>query len=43
VVGPWEGSKPRQILLDADEAEHVMAVLRAEDGDGTAGDEIEGD
>ena len=28
VVGPWEGSKPRQILVDADEAEHVLAALR---------------
>jgi S-DNA-T family DNA segregation ATPase FtsK/SpoIIIE len=43
VVGPWEGSKPRQILVDADEAEHVMAALRAEGGDGIVGDEIDGD
>ena len=32
VVGPWEGSKPRQILVDADEAEHVLAGLRVEGG-----------
>jgi S-DNA-T family DNA segregation ATPase FtsK/SpoIIIE len=40
IVGPWEGSKPRQILVDADEADHVLAVLRAQErmGDGTAGD-----
>jgi DNA segregation ATPase FtsK/SpoIIIE, S-DNA-T family len=43
VVGPWEGSKPRQILVDADEVEHVMAALRLEGGDGTMGDEIDGD
>jgi len=29
IVGPWEGSKPRQILLERDEAEQVIAVLRA--------------
>ena len=33
VVGPWEGSKPRQILIDADEAEHVLAALRAGESD----------
>jgi S-DNA-T family DNA segregation ATPase FtsK/SpoIIIE len=42
VVGPWEGSKPRQILVEADEYEHVLAGLRMqEDGhldDTTAGD-----
>jgi len=43
VVGPWEGSKPRQILIDADEAEHVMAALRADGGDESVGDEIDGD
>ncbi|MBN1632095.1 MAG: DNA translocase FtsK [Thermoleophilia bacterium] len=31
IVGPWEGSKPRQIMVDADDAEHVLAVLRAEE------------
>ena len=41
VVGPWEGSKPRQILVDADEAEHVMAALRLEGDGGTAGDELD--
>jgi S-DNA-T family DNA segregation ATPase FtsK/SpoIIIE len=31
IVGPWEGSKPRQILVEADEFEHVLATLRGED------------
>jgi DNA segregation ATPase FtsK/SpoIIIE, S-DNA-T family len=43
VVGPWEGSKPRQILVDADEAEHVLAALRAGEDAGRMGDEIDGD
>ncbi len=43
VVGPWEGSKPRQILVDADEAEHVLAALRAGESAGGMGDEIDGD
>jgi S-DNA-T family DNA segregation ATPase FtsK/SpoIIIE len=43
VVGPWEGSKPRQILVDADEAEHVLAALRAEGAGASAGDDFEGD
>ncbi len=43
VVGPWEGSKPRQILVDADEAEHVLAALRLEGGDTTVGDDYQGD
>ena len=43
VVGPWEGSKPRQILIDADEAEHVLAALRAGEDPGSMGDEIDGD
>jgi S-DNA-T family DNA segregation ATPase FtsK/SpoIIIE len=43
VVGPWEGSKPRQILIDADEAEHVLAALRAGESAGSMGDEIDGD
>ena len=43
IVGPWEGSKPRQILIEADEVEHVMAGLRLEGGVGSAGDEIDGD
>ncbi|OFW60551.1 MAG: hypothetical protein A2133_11845 [Actinobacteria bacterium RBG_16_64_13] len=36
IVGPWEGSKPRQILIDPDEFEHVLGALRAEEhfGDG---------
>jgi hypothetical protein len=43
VVGPWEGSKPRQIMVDADEVEHVLAALRVEAGGGSVGDEFEGD
>jgi DNA segregation ATPase FtsK/SpoIIIE, S-DNA-T family len=43
VVGPWEGSKPRQILVDADEAEHLLAALRLEQGGGRMGDETTGD
>jgi DNA segregation ATPase FtsK/SpoIIIE, S-DNA-T family len=43
VVGPWEGSKPRQIMVDADEAEHVLAALRMEGGDVDTGDEFEGE
>ena len=31
IVGPWEGSKPRQILVEPDESEHVLAGLRAEE------------
>ena len=43
VVGPWEGSKPRQIMVEADEVEHIMATLRAESGGATAGDETYSD
>jgi S-DNA-T family DNA segregation ATPase FtsK/SpoIIIE len=43
IVGPWEGSKPRQILIEPDEAEHVLAVLRAEEHDHTVGDATYGD
>jgi S-DNA-T family DNA segregation ATPase FtsK/SpoIIIE len=43
IVGPWEGSKPRQILIEPDEAEHVLAVLRAEERDHTVGDATYGD
>jgi S-DNA-T family DNA segregation ATPase FtsK/SpoIIIE len=43
IVGPWEGSKPRQILVEPDEAEHVLAVLRAEERDRTMGDATYGD
>jgi S-DNA-T family DNA segregation ATPase FtsK/SpoIIIE len=43
IVGPWEGSKPRQILVEADEAEHVLAVLSAEERDRTMGDATYGD
>ncbi|MFH0915525.1 MAG: DNA translocase FtsK [bacterium] len=40
IVGPWEGSKPRQILVEPDEFDHVLTVLRAGErlGDETAGD-----
>ncbi len=43
IVGPWEGSKPRQILIEADDLDHVLAGLDGapllDDGDdGTAGD-----
>ena len=31
IVGPWEGSKPRQILIESDEYEHVIAALKAEE------------
>ena len=30
IVGPWEGSKPRQILVESDDVEQVMAALKAE-------------
>jgi len=36
IVGPWEGSKPRQILVDPDEFDHVLSVLRAEERMGDA-------
>jgi S-DNA-T family DNA segregation ATPase FtsK/SpoIIIE len=39
IVGPWEGSKPRQILVEADEYEQVLAVLRAEERDHTGEDD----
>jgi S-DNA-T family DNA segregation ATPase FtsK/SpoIIIE len=40
IVGPWEGSKPRQILVEADEFEHVLAALKNDEypEDGTIGD-----
>lgn len=31
IVGPWEGSKPRQILVDSDDYEQVLATLKAEE------------
>ncbi len=31
IVGPWEGSKPRQILLSKDELEIALAGLRVEE------------
>ncbi|MCL5735378.1 MAG: DNA translocase FtsK [Actinobacteria bacterium] len=35
IVGPWEGSKPRQILVDADDFDPILAALRVEaDADG---------
>ena len=39
IVGPWEGSKPRQILVEADDVEHVLAALQAEDGPAGVGDD----
>lgn len=40
IVGPWEGSKPRQILIEPDEFEHVLSGLRdaEESGDAPRGD-----
>jgi S-DNA-T family DNA segregation ATPase FtsK/SpoIIIE len=40
IVGPWEGSKPRQIMVEADEYDHVLAALKTEGfpEDGTIGD-----
>jgi S-DNA-T family DNA segregation ATPase FtsK/SpoIIIE len=40
IVGPWEGSKPRQILVEADDLEHVLAGLDRvpADDDRTVGD-----
>ena len=35
IVGPWEGSKPRQIMVEADDLEHVLASLDAGGGDPT--------
>jgi DNA segregation ATPase FtsK/SpoIIIE, S-DNA-T family len=43
VVGPWEGSKPRQIMVDKDEADHVLAALRLESGNYGPGDETYSD
>jgi S-DNA-T family DNA segregation ATPase FtsK/SpoIIIE len=30
IVGPWEGSKPRQIMVESDEVEQVLAALKVE-------------
>ena len=40
IVGPWEGSKPRQILIAPDEFEHVLAAMTGEGpfGEGTGVD-----
>lgn len=41
IVGPWEGSKPRQIMVEADDLDHVLSSLDgapADDDDGTVGD-----
>ncbi len=40
IVGPWEGSKPRQIMVEPDEVDNLLTVLRAEEDheDGEAGD-----
>lgn len=32
IVGPWEGSKPRQILVERDDIDRVLAALSVEDG-----------
>jgi S-DNA-T family DNA segregation ATPase FtsK/SpoIIIE len=39
IVGPWEGSKPRQILIEPEEFEHVLSGLRSAEafGDATSG------
>jgi S-DNA-T family DNA segregation ATPase FtsK/SpoIIIE len=34
IVGPWEGSKPRQILISKDELESILAGLRLESAGG---------
>jgi S-DNA-T family DNA segregation ATPase FtsK/SpoIIIE len=36
IVGPWEGSKPRQILLEPDDFDQVLSALKSEEriGDG---------
>ncbi len=36
IVGPWEGSKPRQILIGKDELDIALAGLGVEDPDGGA-------
>ena len=40
IVGPWEGSKSRQILIEGDDLDHVLSGLDqvVPDDDGTAGD-----
>ena len=40
IVGPWEGSKSRQILIEGDDLEHVLSGLDQAvlDDDRTAGD-----
>jgi S-DNA-T family DNA segregation ATPase FtsK/SpoIIIE len=43
IVGPWEGSKPRQILVEPDEVESVLALLRAESRGGAREDRTYGD
>jgi S-DNA-T family DNA segregation ATPase FtsK/SpoIIIE len=40
IVGAWEGSKPRQILIEPEEFEHVIAALKTEQ---RSGDEEDGD
>jgi peptidyl-tRNA hydrolase len=37
IVGPWEGSKPRQILISKDELEIALAAMRLDAPDGSAG------
>jgi DNA segregation ATPase FtsK/SpoIIIE, S-DNA-T family len=38
IVGPWEGSKPRQILIEPDDFEQVIAALKAEEYPGAEDD-----
>ncbi len=40
IVGPWEGSKPRQIMIEPEEFDHVLTSLRFEEH---PGDEIDRD
>jgi S-DNA-T family DNA segregation ATPase FtsK/SpoIIIE len=37
IVGPWEGSKPRQILISKDELERVLDGLKLEAPEGGTG------
>jgi S-DNA-T family DNA segregation ATPase FtsK/SpoIIIE len=40
IVGPWEGSKPRQIMVEPEEFEHIMSALHLAEhpGDGLDSD-----
>jgi S-DNA-T family DNA segregation ATPase FtsK/SpoIIIE len=37
IVGPWEGSKPRQILISKDELEIALAAMRVDTPSGSGG------